>query len=315
MRNYYDVLGISRNASQAEIKAAYRSLAKKFHPDSAPESGEENARFQEIQEAYAVLSDPEKRKMYHYYGHEAYRKSYHAQHSSGDFWGTAGNDRRDSHEDGHCGACDQHRKPSPEEGPPPQAVRIAVWLDLEETLQTVVKDAYYTERMPNPDASSPLKTLEKEWKFQVKIPRESYDHQFFLLEDVIWGDSSFLTQQKRKQPDKLYVIIILLRDKPGFLRQGFHLYTDCMVDYHTLVLGGTEKITSLEGEILLDIPPGTVPEQKLRLKNHGLVRPKKMGGRGDLYVKLHIRIPRSLSPAQHKALEAFRDAMEACPDA
>lgn len=82
------------------------------------------------------------------------------------------------------------------------------------------------------------------------------------------------------------------------------------MDYYTLVLGGTERISALEGEILLDIPPGTVPEQKLRVKNHGLVRPKKMGGRGDLYVKLHIRIPRSLTPLQRKALESFRDSME-----
>lgn len=326
MRNYYDILGISRNATKEEIKTAYRNLAKKYHPDTNSESDEVKERFQEIQEAYAVLSDPEKRKMYHYYGHEAYRKSYHAQHASG-FWGSAAHEaernKDNTHEndhcgscqngahshnaDGHCGACEEGRKPAPEEGPPPQAIRIAVWLDLNDTLHTTVKDGYYTERQPNTTTASPVKFKERNWKFQVKIPAGSYDHQFFLLEDVIYGDTEFLTAQKQQNPDKLFVIIVLLRDKPGFIRQGYHLYTDCTVDYHTLVLGGTVTIPALDGEVLLDIPAGTAPEQKLRLINQGLVRPKKMGGRGDLYVKLHIRIPQELTEEQRKAVEKLRE--------
>lgn len=332
MRNYYDILGVSRNASRDEIKAAYRRLAKMYHPDTGSESEEVKERFQEIQEAYAVLSDPEKRKMYHYYGHEAYRKSYYAQHSSG-FWGSGahtgeegngpGHDGGGTHEnghcgscqngahshgtDGHCGACDEGRKPAPEEGPPPQAIRIAVWLDLKDTLYTVVKDTYYTERQPNTNTSSAAKFKEKNWKFQVKIPAGAYDHQFFLLEDVICGDTEFVSVQKERNPDKLFVIIVLLRDKPGFVRQGYHLYTDCIVDYHTLVLGGTVKVPALDGEVLMDIPAGTAPEQKLRLINQGLVRPKKMGGRGDLYVKLHIRIPQELTEEQRKAVEKLKD--------
>lgn len=328
MRNYYDILGVSRNATKAEIKAAYRALAKKYHPDTGSESEEVKERFQEIQEAYAVLSDPEKRKMYHYYGHEAYRKSYHAQHASG-FWGSAAHDARGnkgsadhteghcgackngshSHnaKDGHCGACDEGRKPAPEEGPPPQAIRIAVWLNLEDTLETVVKDACYTERMAVTAPAASLKYKEKNWQFQVKIPAGSYDHQFFLLEDVICGDREFLTVQKERSPDKLFVIIVLLRDKPGFIRQGYHLYTDCIVDYHTLVLGGTVKIAALDGEVLMDIPAGTAPEQKLRLISQGLVRPKKMGGRGDLYVKLHIRIPQELTEEQRLAVEKLKE--------
>lgn len=305
MRNYYDILGISRDATQAQIKAAYRRLAKKYHPDSSSGRDEDKERFQEIQEAYAVLSDPEKRKMYHYYGHETYRKSYYAQHASSQ---TASDDSEVK--DGHCGACAHGRKPSEEEGPPPQSIRIAVWLELEETLDTVIKDAYYTERVPNPDTASRLKFIEKNWKFQVKIPNGAYDHQFFILEDVICDGKEFIEHQKTQNPDKIYVIIILLRDKPGFVRQGYHLYTDYTVDYHTLVLGGTVKIPALKGEVLFDIPAGTTPEQKLRLVNQGLVRPKKMGGRGDLYVKLHIRIPQELTIPQLSAMLKLREAME-----
>ena len=104
---------------------------------------------------------------------------------------------------------------------------------------------------------------------------------------------------------------MLLRDKPGIIRQGYHLYMDCTVDYHTLVLGGTVKIPVLDGEVLFEIPAGTTPEKKLRLVNQGLIRPKKMGGRGDLYVSLHIRIPVELTIPQLSAMLKLRDAMEA----
>lgn len=305
MRNYYDILGISRDATQAQIKAAYRKLAKQYHPDSNPDSQEIKERFQEIQEAYAVLSDPEKRKMYHYYGHEAYRKSYHAQHASYSQEEPSGETRS-----GHCGNCAHGRKPSEEEGPPPQSIRIAVWLELSETLETVIKDAYFTERIPHPTASSHLRYQEKNWKFQVKIPSGSYDHQFFLLEDVIYGNREFIEHQNRQNPDKLYIIIVLLRDRPGFVRQGYHLYTDCTVDFHTLVLGGTIKVPGMNGEILFDIPAGTTPERKLRLAGQGLICPKKIGGRGDLYVKLHIRIPQELTIPQLSAMLKLREVME-----
>ncbi|MDY3998866.1 MAG: DnaJ domain-containing protein [Blautia sp.] len=307
MKSYYDILGISRDATQAQIKAAYRKLAKKYHPDSS-HSEEDKERFQEIQEAYAVLSDPEKRKKYHYYGHEAFRKNYQAQH-------TASYDDSEEGEtetrDGHCGACAHGRKPSEEEGPPPQSVRIAVWLEIEETLETVIKDAYYTERIPDTDTNSRQKFVEKNWKFKVRIPEGSYDHQFFILDDVICEGQEFVEHQREKNPQKLYVIIVLLRDKPGFIRQGYHLYTDCTVDYHTLVLGGTIKIAGIKGELLYEIPAGTTLERKLRLVNQGLIRPKKIGGRGDLYVTLHIRIPQELTLEQLSAMLRLRDAMEA----
>ncbi len=301
MRNYYDVLGVGRDATQSEIKAAYRKLAKKYHPDSSSGTEEDKARFQEIQEAYSVLSDPEKRKQYHYYGHDAYRQSHHARQ-----------EKDPDVADGHCGACAAGRKQDKtEEECPPQAIRIAVWLELEETLREVEKDAYYTERMPNPDPASKLKFVEKEWKFRVKIPAESFDRQFFMLEDVLCEETSFLEEQKVRNPDKIFAVIILLRDKPGFIRQGYHLFTDLTVDYHTLVLGGPVKVPTLTGEEIYDIPAGTSPEQRLRLPGRGLVQPKKAGGRGDLYVKLHIRIPQELTIPQLAAMLKLRDVMEA----
>ncbi len=308
MRDYYDILGVGRHATQAQIKAAYRKLAKKYHPDSAG-SAEDKEKFQELQEAYSVLADPEKRKMYHYYGHEAYRKSYHAQHTSY----TAEQSDNTETKDGHCGACAHGRKPEDDE-PPQSAIRIAVWLELEETLNEVVKDAYYTERVPVSGVSDRVRFTEKKWKFQVRIPSGAYEKQFFLLEDVICGEKELADHLKNAYPDKLFVIIALLRDKPGYVRQGYHLYTDLTVDYHTLVLGGTVKIPTLDGEVLFDIAAGTTPEQKLRLVHQGMPMPKRIGVRGDLYVKLHIRIPQELSIPQLSAMLKLRDALEGQED-
>lgn len=295
MRNYYDILGVSRDATQEEIKNAYRKLAKKYHPDSSGSQNDKD-RFQEIQEAYSVLSNPEKRKMYHYYGHAAYRNNYHAQHAS------------DSSGCGHdgCGGCGDncdgscgghgHTHPHPAEEEKElfkHVVRIAVWLEMEETFQEVIKDAVL-----------------KEWKFQVKIPAGTFEKQILNLEDVIYENTELIEHLHDRYPDNLYVVIILLKDKPGYTRHSYHLCMDYTVDYHTLVLGGTIKIKSLTGNLSVELPPGTSPGRKFRISGQGLNYPPKIGKRGDLYLNLHIRIPTHLTDAQRIALQMLRDAFE-----
>ena len=350
MKTYYDILGISRNATQAQIKSAYRKLAKQYHPDMGEETEETRIRFQEIQEAYAVLSDPAKRKIYHYYGHAEYTRIYRTApngnhsanysgaysrdesghshedghcgacghdeggHSHGDgHCGACGHDEDGhSHEDGHCGACDHGRDsvaPPKMEAPPPASVRIAVWLELEDTLQEVVKDAIYVEKIPGENGRKPE---ERVWKFKVKIPAESFDHQFFFLGSVLYGSEAeaFFDHTETAYPYKTFVIIVLLKDRPGIIRQGYHLYMDHTVDYPSLVLGGPVVIPTPFGDVVCDLAPGTQTERQIRLVNYGLIRPKIIGGRGDMHVRLHVKIPQELTAKQKALLEQLRDAFE-----
>lgn len=317
MKTYYDILGVSRDATQAQIKAAYRKLAKKYHPDSSTGSEEDKRRFQEIQEAYSVLSDPKRRETYHYYGHEAFRKSYYAQHGeAGGFDHDHGGHCKDCQGDhgtkeGHCGACEEGRThPKEEEGPPPYSIRIAVRLELSETLRTVKKTARYMERVEKPGSGPRHRYEEKEWVFQVEIPRGAYENQYFMLEDVICEGEKFWEHIKSRGMEQRYVVIVLLNEKPGFVRQGYHLYTDQEVDYHTLALGGRIRIRTLDGTHEVELPPGTDTGKRLCIKNQGLIRPKRIGGRGDLHVTLHVRVPKNLTDEQRRVLELLKEVME-----
>lgn len=346
MKNYYDILGVPKDATEKQIKAAYRRLAKKYHPDSAKNHPENAKKFQEISQAYKTLSNEKLRREYDYMGHSAYEHSEHFRSAPQD----------EESDDGHCGAC---RRAAPkEETPPPKSIRIVVWLEMEDTLKETVTNAYYTEKIPCPHCTgdkakivhttcpdcggkgrkisyemrwgikSPKetfcnrchgsgkialekcpqchgsKTIEKTWTFQVRIPKGAYERQFFVLQDQLVGEHDFYNQPEHA--DKLYILIVLLREKPGYTKRGYHLYTDLSIDFPTLVLGGTVTIPTIEGNVTWQIPPGTTLEQPLRLPGRGLIRPKKIGGRGDQYVHLHLIVPRTLSYSQTMALEHYR---------
>ena len=168
VENYYKILGVSYHADEAEIKKAYRKLAKKYHPDG---DGKNKEMFQKIAEAYRVLSDPKLRQQYRYMGHEAFRKSYgrnsyfyqytysyeetEEEECSGcGSCGGHGHSHNGQHshtKDGHCGGCEEGR--TKEEEPdeiPPSSIRAAVHLTMEETLREVTKEItiQYQEECP-----------------------------------------------------------------------------------------------------------------------------------------------------------------------
>ena len=336
MKNYYDILGVSKKARPEDIKAAYRKLARKYHPDTNGDDEKAKEAFQEIQQAYEVLSNPHKRKTYDYYGHAAYKKSYYAQHKDDGYAWQDDADDEDMHcgacdhehgdgghcgacdgqghghshtrKDGHCGACEEGYEEEEEDtGPPPNSIRIAVWLELEECLKETTKELIYTEQNCTVDEEAIKKGNIKDWKIKVTIPARSYEHKYYNLSQVMEESEPFY-QYAAAHPSKYFIVIILYRDKPGFIRQDYHLYTDLEVSYTTLALGGEENITGIDGVFPVTIPPGTDIDTRIRIPNRGMVCPPTVGVRGDLYAVLRIKVPKELTPEQTELLRQLRAA-------
>ena len=388
-RDYYQILGVRPDASQAEIKRAYRKLAKRFHPDVSRDDPRKKQIFQEISEAYAVLSDPEARRQYNYLGHEGFRRSYgsrgfrHHRHTAGSYAGNhshgpGGHSHKEgehcghgedghcgtcghSHgEDGHCGACEEGRRtPSREEEVPEGSVRLSLYLQYGETLSSVRKEVVYEQRIPCPDCQNQTENLcpdcggtgqkpvfenvwgevretflycsrcrgtgripaprcprchgtgfiTRTWRIPVRLPAGTYENQFFVLREVMDDPALEEEMEKAGAFRRLLILMIFLREQPGYERRGYHLYTQLEVDYPNLVLGGTLKIPTLEGDVPWTLPPGSDYRRRLRLPGKGLHRPAKIGGRGDLYVNLQVRIPRKLTPRQQELLEELRRSL------
>lgn len=311
MKDYFQILGVKRDATTSEIKKAYRKLAKKYHPDANGDNEEIKKKFQEITEAYQVLSDEKARKEYQAWGHETYtehrkRAAHTHPHEEG--------------EDGHCGAC-KNRNPRPkEEGPPPYSVRTAVHMTYQEVLTGARKRAELRLKEPCPhcqtrsgEALSDKKGkcphckgkgyVERMRQVEVDIPPRTYDGCFYHLDDVLCPHEEEVTQ-------KNIVVIVLVDDQAGYIRQGYHLYATKLVGYPEMTLGGEITVDTIDGKALYVIAPGTLNGTRIRLVGQGLWMPPKVGNRGDLYVTLQVEIPQNLTENQRKALEAFRAAME-----
>ena len=309
MKNYYEILGVSRDASQEEIKHAYRKLVKKFHPDANKHSEKAKEQFQEISEAYQVLSNEESRKQYDSWGHETYRK--YAGHTNRQTWDEA---EEYTKENGHCGAC-QNRKDEREEGPPPRSVRVAVKLSYQEVLTGAVKSVELSLREPcsacgGQQESAVEKCQEchgkgyverKRW-VKVRIPARTYERCYYPLDEVLCEEEDEVSQ-------KNIVVIVLLKDQKGFERKNYHLYSVQQVSYMAMTLGGEIEVPTIEGIVKYRLEPGTRNGSHIRLAGKGLWMPPKVGNRGDQYVTLQVEVPKTLTFRQKAALQAFWDTM------
>lgn len=289
MKDYYQILGVRRTASMAEIKKAYRRLAKKFHPDSNDNQDSVKKIFQEITEAYQVLSDEESRKRYDAWGHETYTRT-----AGRAAWETNYREPKEAGEDGHCGACERTKTAREyEDEPPPCVVRTAVHLSYQEVLTGAEKTVEL--RLKKESGEIYIRAV------KVRIPARSYSNCYYFLDDVICGGEEAVTQ-------KNIVVIVLLDEQPGYRRQSYHLYSTKKVDFTDLALGGVIEIDTIEGPLRYVLAPGTQNGTRICLKGKGLWMPPKIGNRGDQYVTLEVQIPGKLNPGQIAALEAFRRA-------
>jgi molecular chaperone DnaJ len=305
-RDFYEILGVPRGASEEDIKKAYRKLAMKYHPDRNKGRKDAESRFKEAKEAYEMLSDKDKRAAYDRFGHagvdpsmagaagagaggfdfnEVFRQSRGGQAPGGGFhfegnpedlfeglFGGARGGRRQSAPRSHKGADVGYR----------MNVSLEQAAHGFETMITV----------PGEDADG-TRTLE------VKIPAGIRDGQ-----KVRVAGRGHAGQHGGPAGDVL--VQIHIEPHPHFEREGDDLVTRATISQPTAALGGEIEVTTLDGRVTMTIPPGTQPGRRFRLRGKG-IKGMKSGEFGDLYVQVQVDTPTHLT-AEQKELYRQLDA-------
>jgi curved DNA-binding protein len=280
--DYYKVLGIDKKASNEDIKKAYRKLARKLHPDLNPNDKEANKKFQQINEANEVLSDPEKRKKYDLYGEnwehgEEYEKARKAQQgrSAGTgeryYSGGFGEDDFSDFFGSMFGAGGGRSSQAKFKGQ-----------DYNSELQLALKDAYTTHQQ----------TFTVHGKsVRITIPAGVENGQTIKLKG--YGGKGV-----NGGPDGDLYISFSITNDPTFKRAGNDLYITVELDLFTAVLGGEITVDTMGGKIKMKVQPETQNGTVTRVKGKGFPVYKNEGQFGDLYVTYNIKMPRHLTERQ-----------------
>jgi curved DNA-binding protein len=308
--DYYKILGVSKTATQDEIRTAYRKLARKHHPDLNPNDKEANRKFQQINEANEVLSDPDKRKKYDQYGKdwqhaEAFEK---AQQSAGagrrgpgrpgaggsgfgagssgfSGFGESGTEGGEEFGGGEFSDFFESLFGRSARGGGKSAFRGQ---DYQAELHLGLADAAVTHQQ--------VLTI-NEKNIRITIPAGVENGQVIKLK----GHGAPGTNGG---PDGDLYITFIIADDPRWRRDGDDLYAKASPDLYTMLLGGEIMVDTLNGKVKLKIKPETPNGTALRLKGKGFPVYKKDGQHGDLFVTLEIRLPSRLS---EKEKELFRE--------
>ena len=323
-KNYYETLGVGREADPKEIRSAYRRLARQYHPDVNPGDPEAEERFKEINEAYEVLSDPQKRAKYDQLGRE-YSRWQESGRQPGDFdWG-------------------QWQSAAPGGSPGGQGQRVYVQYGTPEDLQDLFGDAnpfsdFFSQIFGGMGGAPGEGAARRErggFEYQVR-PRRGQDFEQQIqvtLEEAYHGASRILQMDGRRLEIKippgiregarlrfsgqggrgttggeagdLYLQVQIAPD-PQFERRGDDLYTTAKVDLFTAVLGGETHVPTLDGPVLLTIPEGTQNGRTFRLSGKGMPLLRKADEHGDLYVQVHVQLPEDLTSEQRRLFTELR---------
>jgi curved DNA-binding protein len=302
--DYYEILGVKKDSSTQDIKKAYRKLAMKYHPDRNKGDKEAEEKFKKISEAYAVLSDPEKRKQYDTFGASGFQQRY----SQEDIF--RGFDLGDILKEFGLGGMGGGFRASGGQNSPfetfffqsggPGTGRTT----FRTTTQQPVKgnDVTYelsvslNEILSGAEKTISLRRGNKTENVSVKIPKGIKSGQKLRLS----GKGS--PSPYGGPPGDLY-LVVNEQPHPVFSREDNNLVVEKLIPFSKACLGSEISVTSLEGkELKIKVPAGIQPNAKLRLKGHGLPS-GKTGGRGDIYVKISVEIPKTLSAEQKKLIQ------------
>jgi len=295
-KDYYKILGVERNFTNDQIKRAYRQLAKKYHPDLHPGDKKAEDKFKEINEAYEVLGDAQKRAKYDQLGEsysqfqqgggrgnfdEWYSQSPGYQQADfgdlNDMFGGGFSDFFNVIFGQMSGQGPARRQPGRSTRSMPRAYEQPVTISFQEAYQGTERSVLFDER-----------------HLQVKIPAGANTGTRVRMASVGPGGAD------------IYLVIEVTPD-PAYERKGDDLYTEVDLDLYSAVLGGQATVVTPGGNVVLTIPAGTQHDQTFRLAGRGM--PRLRGAHktyGDLYVRAVVHLPRNLTLRQRELFEQLR---------
>ncbi|MDX1932811.1 MAG: J domain-containing protein [Capsulimonadales bacterium] len=311
-KDYYSVLGVEKTASEKDIKAAYRKLARKYHPDVNKGSSAAEEKFKEISEAYEVLSDDEKRRKYDQFGDQWKAYSQHGGPGGfpGGYGGFSGGQRVEFNESdfgnlndlfaslfgdmNNVGGGARMGERFGAQAPPRRG------RDIEATLTITLEEAFHggtrSISLDIPGGRYDMRTGAQEVtsrRVEVKIPA-----------GVAEGQKIRLAGQGAPGASGSGDVYLTVQIAPHtqFERKGDDLYTDVPVPYTTAILGGEIKVPTVKGtRLTMTVPPGTQSGQAFRLGGQGMPR-LKTGGSGDLYARIKITVPKQVSEREKELI-------------
>ena len=351
-RDYYEVLGVPKSASDDDIKKAYRKLAKKYHPDANPGDKEAEAKFKEASEAYAVLSDADKKRQYDQFGHAAFEQVGGA--GGFDFSGDMGDIFGDIFGDLFGGGRTRRANNGPMKG---ANLRTGVRITFEEAvfgcekeLDLTLKDECNTCHGSGAKPGSHPETCSKcGGKGQVVFTQQSL---FGMVRNVqtcpdcqgtgkiikekcsdCYG-TGYVSNRKKIQVsipagiDNGQSIRIRGKGEPGtnggergdllvevsvsrhpiFQRQEYDIYSTAPMSFAQAALGGDVKISTVDGDVLYEVKPGTQTDTKVRLRGKGVPTLRNKNVRGDHYVTLVVQVPTKLTSEQKDLIKKLDES-------
>lgn len=326
-KDYYNILEVAKDADEKEIRRAFRKLARRHHPDVNPNNPEAEQQFKEINEAYTVLSDPEKRKLYDRFGAqwEQYRQAQAAGINPEDFarYGQPGQAA------GSGGSRGYTRTVTPEEfeeifgnaggfG----GYRATGASDTQEDFSDFFETLFggrrtatgkQAQRRPGRDIEATVQvTLEEAFKGTMRLLQRSDGQRIEarIPRGVKTGSRVRLRGEGEPGsdggvPGDLYLNVEMLPHE-RFRREGDDLHVSLPVNLYTAVLGGEAAVPTLEKSVMLTIPPGTQNGKRFRLRNLGMPQLRNSEQRGDLYAEIDVRLPTQLNTEQRQLFEQLR---------
>lgn len=306
-KDYYRILGVNKDASAEEIRRAYRSLARKYHPDVNPHDPAAEERFKEINEAYEVLSDPEKRRKYDQLGANWARfqqaggdpnafdwTQWFAQPGSGTYTRTYKIDLDDLFGEGGGSGFSDFFEAIFGSGARPRTGRQYFRMDgrdLEEPVEISLEEAFHgTTRLIQVGGR----------RLEVRIPPGVDTGSRVRIAGA--GEPGV----NGGKPGDLY-LVIQVREHPNIERRGDDLYLKQPVDLYTLILGGEVRVETFKGPVSLRIPPETPAGRTFRLRGRGMPLLKDPSRYGDLYVEVQPVIPQNLSAKEKELFQTLQD--------